>query len=97
MSSKGFSTTFLIDVLNGTGKGSVSKAIEDALNTFSNTEETRALLNSVISSLALTIEEDQVLLKLGGVEGVTITSVSLDLATYDDIDAIIAGLDDIAE
>ena len=86
-----------IDVLNGTGKGSVSKAIEDALNTFSNTEETRALLNSVISSLVLTIEEDQVLLKLGGVEGVTITSVSLDLATYDDIDAIIAGLDDIAE
>ena len=68
-------------------------AIEEALKAFSTTEEMKAVIGNVVNSLSLTIENDQVVLKLGGEDGVALTSVSLDMATDADIDAIIAGLD----
>jgi hypothetical protein len=67
-------------------------AIAAALVPYSTTEEVKGILGNVVKSLALTMENDQVVLKLGGVDGVAVTSVSLDIATNDDIDAIIAGL-----
>jgi hypothetical protein len=39
------------------------------------------------------MENNKMVLKLGGEEGIALTEVSLDIATTDDIDAIIAGLD----
>ena len=68
-------------------------AIEAALEAYSTTEEMKQVIGNVVNSLALTMENDQVVLKLGGVDGIALTSVSLDIATDDDIDAIIAGLD----
>ena len=68
-------------------------AIEEALEAYSTTAEVKAILGNVVNSLALTMENNQVVLKLGGVDGIALTSVSLDLATDDDIDAIIDGLD----
>jgi hypothetical protein len=53
------------------------------------------MLGNVVNSLALTMENDQVVLKLGGVDGIALTSVSLDMATDAEIDAIIAGLDPV--
>jgi MoxR-like ATPase len=78
----------------------INKEIEDrdaaiaaALEAYSTTAEVKAIIGNVVNSLALTMENDQVVLKLGGVDGIALTSVSLDLATDDDIDAIIGGLD----
>ena len=68
-------------------------AIEAALEAYSTTEEMKQVIGNVVNSLALTMENDKVVLKLGGVDGIALTSVSLDMATDDDIDAIIAGLD----
>ena len=68
-------------------------AIEEALKVYSTTEEMKQVIGNVVNSLALTMENDQVVLKLGGVDGIQLASVSLDMATDDDIDAIIAGLD----
>ena len=68
-------------------------AIEAALEEFSTTEEMKAMLGNVVNSLALTMENDKVVLKLGGVDGIALSEVSLDMATDADIDAIIAGLD----
>ena len=68
-------------------------AIEAALEPYSTTEEMKQVIGNVVNSLALTMENDKVVLKLGGVDGIALTSVSLDMATDDDIDAIIAGLD----
>ena len=68
-------------------------AIEEALKAYSTTEEMKQVIGNVVNSLALTMENDQVVLKLGGVDGVQLASVSLDIATDADIDAIIAGLD----
>ena len=68
-------------------------AIEEALKVYSTTEEMKTVIGNVVNSLALTIENDQVVLKLGGEDGIALASVSLDMATDDDIDAIIAGLD----
>jgi hypothetical protein len=68
-------------------------AIEAALEPYSTTEEMKQVIGNVVNSLALTMENDQVVLKLGGVDGIALTSVSLDMATDEDIDAIIAGLD----
>ena len=68
-------------------------AIEAALEAYSTTEEMKQVIGNVVNSLALTMENDQVVLKLGGVDGIALTSVSLDMATDADIDAIIAGLD----
>ena len=82
-----------IGILNGTGAGSVSKSISDALVTYSNTAEVKNILSSVVGSLNLSIVEDKVKLTLGGVQGVTVSETSLNLATSEDIEAIIAGLD----
>ena len=68
-------------------------AIAEALEAYANEEEVKAMLGSVVNSLALAIEGNEVVLKLGGVDGIALTSVKLDLATDDDIDAIIDGLD----
>ena len=68
-------------------------AIADALETYSTTEEMKAILGNVVSSLALTMENDKVVLRLGGKEGIAVTEVSLDMATDDDINEIITGLD----
>ena len=68
-------------------------AIEAALEPYSTTEEMKAVIGNVVNSLALAIEGDEVVLKLGGVDGIALTSVKLDLATDEDIDAIVAGLD----
>ena len=74
-------------------EGSVAKAITDALVDYSDTEELKVMLGNVVNSLALSMEDNKMKLKLGGVEGITIHETSLDMATDDDIDAIIAGLD----
>lgn len=78
---------------NATTDGSVDKKISDALASYSNTEEIKQILGNVVNSLSLSIVENKIKLKLGGVEGVTVTETTLDLATNDDIDAIIASLD----
>ena len=84
-------------------KDAVAKEVEDrdnainaALEAYSTTEEVKGILGNVVSTLALTMENDKVVLKLGGVDGIELTSVSLDLATTADIDAIIDGLDEEA-
>ena len=68
-------------------------AIEEALKDYADKEELKVILGNVVNSLALTMEDNKMILKLGGVEGVAIHEVSLDMATDADIDAIIAGLD----
>jgi chromosome segregation ATPase len=85
-----------IGVLNGgvDQEGSVAKSIADALEAYSTTEEMKTMLGNVVQSLALTMENDKVVLKLGGVDGIAITEVSLDMATDTDIDSIINGLDE---
>ena len=87
--------TAAIDKLNGNSTivGSVDKKIADALASYSDTEEIKQILGNVVNSLSLSIVENKIKLKLGGVEGVTVTETTLDLATNDDIDAIIASLD----
>ena len=81
-------------------KAAIEKEVEDrdaaiakALEDYSTTEEMKQVIGNVVNSLALTMENDQVVLKLGGVDGIALTSVSLDMATDADIDAIVAGLD----
>ena len=73
--------------------GARDAAIAKALEDYSTTEEMKTIIGNVVNSLALTMENDQVVLKLGGVDGIALTSVSLDMATDADIDAIVAGLD----
>ena len=68
-------------------------AIEEALKVYSTTEEMKGIIGNVVNSLALTMENDKVVLKLGGKDGIALAEVSLDMASDEDIDAIIAGLD----
>jgi hypothetical protein len=84
-----------IAVLNGDVNqvGSVDKKLADALASYTDTEDMMAILGNVVNSLALSMENDEMILKLGGVNGVAIHSTKLDLASDADIDAIIAGLD----
>ena len=84
-----------IAVLNGDAAttGSVDKKIADALTAYTDTEELKVMLGNVVNSLALSMEGNKLKLKLGGVEGITIHETSLDMATDQDIDDIIAGLD----
>lgn len=67
-------------------------AITNALKPYSTTEQVKGLLGNVVNSLALTMDGNKMMLKLGGVDGITIHETSLDMATDDDIDAIINGL-----
>ena len=85
--------------LNGTAEteGSVAKSISDALADYSNTANMKAFVASVVNTLALSMEDDKVKLKLGGVDGVTLTETSLDLCNDADIEEIIAGLDAAVE
>ena len=85
--------------LNGTvdTEGSVAKSISDALADYSNTANMKAFVASVVNTLALSMEDDKVKLKLGGVDGVTLTETSLDLCTDADIEEIITGLDAAVE
>ena len=84
-----------IEVLNGdaTEEGSVAKSIADALAKYATEDETLAVIGQVVNSLALSMENNKMVLKLGGVNGVTIHSTSLDMVTDGDIDEIINGLD----
>ena len=84
-----------IAVLNGDAAtaGSVDKKIADALTAYTDTDELKVMLGNVVNSLALSMEGNKLKLKLGGVEGITIHETSLDMATDQDIDDIIAGLD----
>lgn len=86
-----------IEVLNGdaTKEGSVAKSIADALKPYATEAETLAVIGNVIQSLALTMENNKMVLKLGGNDGLTINEVSLDMVTDSDIDEIINGLDDV--
>ena len=81
--------------LNGTAEtdGSVAKSIADALVDYTDTTNMKAFVASVVNTLALTMEDDKVKLKLGGVDGVTVTETSLDLCTDADITEIITSLD----
>lgn len=72
-----------------------AKAIEDALKPYATEAETLAVIGQVVNSLALTMENNKMVLKLGGVEGVAINEVSLNMVTDSDIDEIIAGLDEV--
>lgn len=87
--------TAAIVTLNGNSMtpGSVDKKIVDALATYSNTEEIKQILGNVVNSLSLSINDNKIKLNLGGVDGITVTETTLDLATEEDIEAIIAGLD----
>lgn len=73
-------------------QGNRDKAIATALEAYSTTTEMKQIIGNVVNSLALTMEDDQVVLKLGGVDGIALTSVDLDLATDAEIEAILAGL-----
>ena len=70
-----------------------NKAISDALEPYSTTEEVKGILTNVVSSLDISMADDKLVLKLGGAEGVALSETNLDMATDADIDAIIAGLD----
>ena len=69
-----------------------NQAITDALAAYSNTEAVKLMLGNVVSTLNLSVEENKVVLKLGGAEGVELTSTSLNMADDEDINAIIADL-----
>ncbi len=88
-----------IEKLNGGADvdGSVAKSIADALVPYSTTEEVKTILGNVVATLNLSMVDDKVVLKLGGAEGIALSEVSLDMATDNDIDAIIAGLDTTEE
>ena len=57
-------------------------------------EQVKAMLGNVVSSLSLQIIDNKVQLSLGGVDGIAIAEVELDVADDNDIDEIIAGLDE---
>ena len=57
-------------------------------------EQVKAMLGNVVSSLSLQMVDNKVQLSLGGVDGIAIAEVELDVANDDDIDEIIAGLDE---
>ena len=68
-------------------------AIAEALKAYTTSDEMKVMLGNIVNSLDLSMENNQVVLKLGGKEGIALTSVSLDIATEEDINEIIAGLD----
>ena len=57
-------------------------------------EQVKAMLGNVVSSLSLQMVDNKVQLSLGGVDGIAIAEVELDMAVDADIDEIIAGLDE---
>ena len=73
--------------------GDRDKAIAAALVPYAKSADMMTALGNVVNSLAISVEDNKLVLKLGGVDGVAIHETSLDMATDADIDAIIAGLD----
>ena len=57
-------------------------------------EQVKTMLGNVVSSLSLQMVDNKVQLSLGGVDGIAIAEVELDVADDNDIDEIIAGLDE---
>ena len=72
--------------------GAIAGDIENALKPYSTTEQMKAIIGNVVNSLALAMEGNKMVLKLGGVDGIALASTDLDMATDGDIDEIIAGL-----
>ena len=72
--------------INGSPKGSksCSKYLLDTVK--------ESILGE-INDYDIDIADNKIKLTLGGVEGITLAEQSLDMATDEDIDAIIAGLD----
>ena len=73
--------------------GARDAAIAKALEDYSTTKEVKQILTNVVATLSLTMENNKMMLKLGGAEGVTLAEQSLDMATDDDINEILAELD----
>ena len=84
-----------IAILNGnsTVVGSVDKKIADTIADYSTTAQMNAILVNVVNSLAATIEDDKLKLKLGGVDGITLHETQIDMCTSADITEILTGLD----
>ena len=84
-----------IAILNGnsTVAGSVDKKIADTIADYSTTAQMNAILVNVVNSLAATIEDDKLKLKLGGVDGITLHETQIDMCTSADITEILTGLD----
>ena len=72
--------------------GARDQAIAKALEAYADEEEVKAMLGNVINSLGIAIVDNKLQLTLGTNDFV-IKEVELDMATDDDIAAIIAGLD----
>ena len=72
--------------------GAIAGDIENALKPYSTTEQMKAIIGNVVNSLALSMEGNKMVLKLGGVDGIAVASTDLDMATDGDIEDIIAGL-----
>lgn len=69
------------------------QAIATALLDYTDTTGMKAMMGNIINSLALTMENNQFVLKLGGNDGLPLTSVALDVADETDINDLIADLE----
>lgn len=69
-------------------------SLEEAILGKVSEDDVKAMLGNVVSSLSLDIVDNKVQLSLGGVEGIAIAEVELDMANDQDIDDIIAALDE---
>ena len=72
----------------------IAAIVNTSFSILSANEEVKGILGNVVSTLNLSMENDKMVLKLGGAEGITLSETSLDMASDADIDAIIAGLDE---
>jgi hypothetical protein len=70
-----------------------NKAIADELIPYAKTDAMKQFVGNVVSSLSLDISETQIVLKLGdGVEGVTVAKAEFNIATDEEINAILGDL-----
>lgn len=91
--SKANANASAIEVLNGSGVGSVSKSISTALESYSNTETVKTMLTGVVGSLELSIVGDEVILSAGGKDtGITISQTKLNLVTTAEIDEMLSSI-----
>lgn len=83
-----------INILNGgVGvEGSVDKKIQDALNQVSTGAETKTIIQETVNTLNAELTSTHLNITLGGNDGVTARTVSLDLITTSDIDDIVSSL-----
>lgn len=76
---------------NKVEQGAIDAAVEGLMSE----DAVKAMLGNVVSSLSLAIVDNKVKLSLGSeVDGIAIAEVELDMAVDEDIDEIIAGLDE---